>query len=227
MGVAFVFMSLAIIPFSLKAAGVHFNMSLSRAVDALTQMAGVFSTSNISIPTVEWTVRQLNGEHGDRGTCENLLACGEEQNEPAPDLPALPEIQGPIAEPTTVDQLHPTCPLTKSRRPAGRSTAIAAGIPVPARVHIKLPVSPRELAEVLRWSPGLAEGPEVTVDATVLIRDRRVKLAEALKKFATRRDFQSMMKYSTQSIVKFSTQCPQAGPPARVPSPASPTNRTT
>src|SRR5215471_6365174 len=58
LGIACLFMSLAILPFSLRAVGVDFGVTLSAATDAFRQISGVIGRGYDSAPESLWATAQ-------------------------------------------------------------------------------------------------------------------------------------------------------------------------
>jgi len=179
LGFAFLFLSIAIIPFSLKAAGMSFGIHLPAAGDAFRQVASVFS--------------------GTYGAMPIDLLSSTEPSEPADSAHSCPEV---IAQanatffdwnaPQSLDAARANeCPQV--HRPVCRRSATPA-IKALRSARLDLPLQHRVLADAFQFTPETLELPRVTVDLRVLRRQlERGEVREAFRKAGAEKTFKFLL----------------------------------
>jgi hypothetical protein len=208
---AFVFMSLAIVPFSLKALGLDPGFSPTNAVNGLRRMAGVLSSAYVPGATVLWDspapTRDEAAPQRDVQAESPLIASAGSPS----DLADLAVMQGP--ELTCSSQAAETRDLqeravrralkkaVRDRQPALRSSSKAA----------ELPIRMRLLAEVLQKTPVeaslLMPARLSNVDPAAL-RRVRLMINDSMRRLESQKDMKVLLKFEVPRRPAGAIGCP-------------------
>jgi hypothetical protein len=165
-GVAFFFMSLALVPFSLRAVGVNVDVRLTAVSDTLKQISGVIATS-YNAPLVDLlTPEEKPAEPLHQSECPKLFASAHRcEGESAESAELIP--------PGTIDR-DIVQTQARQERQASRGHARRE-----MTLRVELPVRIRALADVFQLKPSVASMPvaipRIAIDATPLSLVRLVR----------------------------------------------------
>lgn len=149
LGIACLFMSLAILPFSLKAAGINTGLSLSAAAEVFSQLSGVIGTGYDPSAEVLWAVAEpsCDGESVQaQASCSHLRT---------PEIPDCGEEDSATVSSPSVTREEQVTPLrcrraTRKAKPVRLAAITDAVTEGPGRLKIELPVQPRVITEIMQ-----------------------------------------------------------------------------
>jgi hypothetical protein len=154
LGIACLFMSLAILPFSLRAVGIHPGFSLSAATDAFRQISCVIGTGYESSPYEIWAAAEPSCETTplqQHSVCPSLVASREGECD-GQGSQGVSAIVAPL--PTSQTQtVVATCPRALHKAKVARVDS--------SRKMLELPVQTRVLADVLDLKANTIELPTI------------------------------------------------------------------
>jgi len=207
LGVAFIFMSLAIVPFSLKAAGLEIGISLPSAADAFRQISGLVASGYAPASDFVWAQPAENGDKAaEDGDCP-LMAAAQPNDEISLAQEIVPDCPGLVVEKMSIA----TCPKAQARSKRNRAGSPAAG------ATIVLPIRARVLADVLRLHPMVTPAVASAPGCPQTLRRRgAVDVNEIIRRMTFEKDQNNVLKFRfDNSFAGTRTARPAPRPPAK------------